>query len=425
MRILTDPKLDFDDVLLLPKRSTLTSRADVDITRSFTFKWTQKGWHGVPIFAANMDGVGTIEMAKSLSEFKVNTALHKHYSVDELVTAFTEPNPYLWYTLGISPVDLDKFNIVVKTLRDTTGQSHITKVCIDVANGYTENFVNFVAKFRDEHPDIAIMAGNVVTGDMTEELILRGADIVKVGIGPGSTCITRKVTGIGYPQLSSVIECADAAHGLGGLICSDGGCKVPGDVVKALAAGGDFVMLGGMLAGHKEGLPKQYRKRWKVVKDTIRENSFASAAGYLIKVKLDDGTFGVVDGSDADELKYAFATNTFENEWLVNKYKELWVEEEIAHDQKEVVFYGMSSYTAQDKHNGGRASHRASEGKEVKLPYRGPVADTIKEILGGVRSACTYVGARKLKELSKRTTFIMVNRQRNTVFDQYDATNGS
>jgi len=219
------------------------------------------------------------------------------------------------------------------------------RVCIDVANGYTQAFVDFVKKFRDKYPSVTLIAGNVVTPEMTEELILSGVDIVKVGIGPGSVCTTRKMTGIGYPQLSAVIECADAAHGLQGHIIADGGCTVPGDVVKAFAAGADFVMLGGMLAGHKEG------------------------------------------GASV------FGTNRF---------------------------YGMSSDTAMDLHNGGVANYRASEGKTVEIPYRGEVSRTLQEILGGLRSACTYVGASELKHLSKRTTFVRVTQQLNNSLSAYE-----
>ena len=222
----------------------------------------------------------------------------------------------------------------------------IEYLCIDVANGYTEIFVDFVSKIREEFPHLAIMAGNVVTGDMTEELILAGADIVKVGIGPGSVCTTRKMTGVGYPQLSAIIECADAAHGLGGLICSDGGCTRPGDIAKAFGGGADFVMLGGMLAGHNESGGEVIEKDGKIYRS----------------------------------------------------------------------FYGMSSKSAMDKYSGGVAKYRAAEGKTVYLEDRGPVADTVQEILGGVRSACTYVGARRLKELTKRTTFVRVTQQLNEVF---------
>jgi GMP reductase len=217
---------------------------------------------------------------------------------------------------------------------------------LDVANGYSQRFIDFVKDVRDKWPDKILIAGNVVTSEMTEALLLAGADIIKIGIGPGSVCTTRKVAGVGFPQLSAVMECADAAHGLGGFIMADGGCQSPGDVSKAFGAGADFVMLGGLLAGHDEC----------------------------------EGDVVDVDGE---------------------AYKR---------------FYGMSSNTAMEKHSGGVATYRASEGKTVQVKYRGPVEDTIKQILGGVRSACTYTGARTLKQLPKCTTFVRVNRQLNTIF---------
>lgn len=344
MRIEEDVKLDFKDVLIRPKRSTLASRKDVDISREYTFKWSGQDYHGVPIIAANMDGIGTFEMARSFAKYEsgMSVALHKHYSLDHLVDFFSEKSGNdVWYSIGMVKGDQDKLENFLKRKPDT-----IDKVCIDVANGYSQHFVDFVKRIRDTIPDLTIMAGNVVTGEMVEELILCGVDVVKVGIGPGSVCTTRKMTGVGYPQLSAIIECADAAHGLGGLICADGGCTSPGDIAKAFGAGADFVMLGGMLAGH------------------------------------DQSEQGIVE---IDGKSY-------------------------------VAFYGMSSDTAMTKHKGGVAEYRASEGKTVKIPYRGDVGGTLQDILGGLRSACTYVGARRLKELSKRTTFVRVTQQINTVF---------
>ncbi len=343
MHIDRDIKLDFKDVLIRPKRSALPSRAEVDITREFTFKHSANRYRGVPIIAANMDTVGTFEMARALAPFGLSVALHKHYGVDDLVRFFKalKCKSNAFYSLGITRPDLDKFERVMRR----TGES-VQYVCIDVANGYTEGFVKFVEKFRRDYPKVIIMAGNVVTGEMTEELILSGADVVKVGIGPGSVCTTRSMTGVGYPQLSAVIECADAAHGLGGRICADGGCTAPGDIAKAFGGGADFVMLGGMLAGHDE------------------------CSGELVEES----------------------------------------------GRKSKRFYGMSSRTAMEKYAGEVASYRASEGKEVLVEYRGPVADTVQNILGGLRSACTYVGARTLKELTKRTTFVRVGMQMNEVF---------
>lgn len=343
MHIEQEIKLDFKDVLIRPKRSTLGSRSQVDISREFVFRNSGARYTGIPIVAANMDTTGTFEMAKALDTARLSVALHKHYNVEEYADFFThlERKSAAFYSMGITKADHEKF---VKVMEQCA--THIEFVCIDVANGYTETFAQFVRKIRAEYPRLTIMAGNVVTGEMTEELILSGADIVKVGIGPGSVCTTRKMTGVGYPQLSATIECADAAHGLGGHICTDGGITVPGDLAKAFGGGADFIMMGGMFAGHEE------------------------SAGETV---LRDGV----------------------------QYKR---------------FYGMSSKAAMDKYAGGVATYRASEGKDVLVPYKGRVEDTLQDILGGVRSACTYVGARRLKELSKRTTFIRVTQQLNEVF---------
>jgi len=339
MRIVEDVKLDYKDVLITPKRSALSSRSQVKLERLFTFR-SYNSWFGVPIIAANMDGVGTLEMDAEFNKHHCMVALTKHYSDTKLIEHFAKKLDSTIYSMGISDEDLQKFDNVYSVVGN-----RLMRVCIDVANGYTQTFVDFIKKFRDRYPSVVLMAGNVVTPEMTEELILAGVDIVKVGIGPGSVCTTRKMTGIGYPQLSAVIECADAAHGLKGHIIADGGCSVPGDVVKAFAAGADFVMLGGMLAGHKEG--------------------GASPFG-------------------------------------------------------ENKFYGMSSDTAMDLHNGGVANYRASEGKTVEIPYRGEVSRTMQDILGGLRSACTYVGASELKELSKRATFVRVTQQLNNSLSTYE-----
>jgi GMP reductase len=349
MRIEEDVKLDFKDVLIRPKRSTLSSRKEVDVSREFTFKWSRQKFSGVPVIAANMDGVGTFDMAKAFigDGNGLTVALHKHYKLEDLVKFFGKHGgSSVWYSIGIAKDDQEKLKAFLKSKPQKEGRG-IEKICIDVANGYSQQFIDFIKRMRDIVPqDITLMAGNVVTGEMVEELILSGIDVVKVGIGPGSVCTTRKMTGVGYPQLSAIIECADAAHGLGGLICGDGGCTVPGDIAKAFGGGADFVMLGGMFAGHTQAEQKIVQER----------------------------------------------------------------------GEKMVVFYGMSSDTAMKKHKGGVAEYRASEGKTVKIPYRGDVHTSLQDILGGLRSTCTYVGARRLKELSKRTTFIRVGQQINNIF---------
>ena len=344
MRIEEDLKLGFKDVLIRPKRSTLKSRSEVELERTFTFKHSGLQWSGVPIIAANMDTVGTFTMAEALASFNVLTAVHKHYSV-EAWQAFVQRAPasvlrHVMVSSGTSESDFGKLDAILAL------SPQLNFICIDVANGYSEHFVQFLQRVRESFPGKTICAGNVVTGEMVEELILSGADIVKVGIGPGSVCTTRVKTGVGYPQLSAVIECADAAHGLGGQIVSDGGCSVPGDIAKAFGGGADFVMLGGMLAAHDE-----------------------------------------CEGTIVEEQGEQF-----------------------------MLFYGMSSESAMKRHVGGVAQYRAAEGKTVRLLLRGPVEETVKDILGGLRSACTYVGAERLKELTKRTTFIRVAEQENRVF---------
>ena len=323
MRIVDDVKLDFSDVLIRPKRSTLESRKNAKLERTFSFKHSKQSWTGVPIIAANMDHTGTWPMNKALVEFGMLTAICKFFHYIPLKNAIK--------TIGLD-YNLDEIEYDLKW------------ICLDVANGYTERFMDFVKTMRQHEAtkNSIIIAGNVCTPEATEEIILAGADIVKIGIGPGSVCTTRKITGVGFPQLSATIECADAAHGLGGHIITDGGCQVPGDIAKSFGAGADFVMLGGMFAGHDE-----------------------------CEGEIENG---------------------------------------------KMSFYGMSSEDAQLKHYGKKASHRASEGKKVYIDHKGSVGTTVEEILGGLRSACTYAGAKTLKDLPKCTTFVKVNRQLNEVF---------
>ena len=377
MRIENETKLDYKDVLIRPKRSTLGSRKEVQLDRGYTWRnWTpdfpdnieDEHWRGVPIMAANMDGVGTFEMADKLAEQSMFTCLVKTYSVKELVNFFDTDDylrtNYVAMSIGITDKDEMKFRSVYEQ-----ADGNLKYVCIDVANGYSNRFRDFVARFRQQYPHIVIIAGNVVTGEMTEELILAGADIVKVGIGPGSVCTTRIQTGVGYPQLSAVIECADAAHGLGGHIIADGGCTCPGDVTKAFAAGADFVMLGGMLAGHDEGGGEVITKFY-----------------------------------ETDELEYEVGAHLSDRKRKVQ--------------QKQFVqFYGMSSESANKKHFGGLKDYRSSEGRTVLVPYRGAVENTVQDILGGVRSTCTYAGAVKLKHLSKCTTFVRCTQTHNPVYE--------
>lgn len=336
-----DTKLDYADVLLVPRESDLSSRSHVDLTVDHFEQPV------VPIIAANMDGVGTFEMAKALGKHKMLTALIKHYSLDDLVDFYSneEDSKYAIYSMGATEADWKKF-VDFDERCVNSDLAHPIAVCIDVANGYTSHLERFVEEMREYYPDYILMVGNVVTPERTEDLIERGADIVKIGIGPGSVCTTRKVTGVGYPQFSAVVECAAAADAAGGAICADGGITCSGDIAKAFGGGAKYVMCGGLFAGHAEGV----------------EEGIAPLPG------------------------------------------------------KHVPFYGMASKEAQDKHNGGVAEYRASEGKYVQVPFRGTVDNTVMDILGGIRSACTYIGAGGIDEMHRRAKFVKVYRQLNNIF---------
>ena len=347
MRIDNTPKLNFDDVLLKPKRSTLTSRKDVDMTRKFEFRNSKKVMNFTPIFASNMDGVGTFSMAKVLQDYKMMTVITK------------TTTPEQWKEAVGSGLRLQSVSVCTGTnkvfddnARDYKNMQEVLKmfpdikmITIDVANAYHQNMVGFVEKVRKEYPEKVIVAGNVVTPEMVEELIINGADVVKIGIGPGSVCTTRTMTGVGVPQFSAIVECADAANGVGGHIMADGGCVHPGDISKALGGGAHMVMVGGMLAGHDES-----------------------------EQEVKDG---------------------------------------------KIEFYGMSSDRAREIHGKRKDGYRGNEGRLISLPYRGPVANTIEDILGGVRSACTYIGARRLKDMAKCASFVTTNNVINKVYEQF------
>jgi GMP reductase len=341
MKILDDVKLDFTDVLMLPKRSQYSSRSEVSLERTFRFKYSTHTWTGIPIMVSNMDTTGTIEMALELQKHKVLTCLHKYYTVDDIRTQSLDIN-YFAVSTGISDKDLENLHKIVVLIKPKF-------ICIDVANGYMSKFIETCRQIREKYPSTILIAGNVCTSEGVLELVMNGkVDIVKVGIGSGSCCTTRKQTGIGMPQFSAIIECADTAHGLDAHIISDGGLQVVGDFSKAYGAGADFVMSGSMFAGHTE------------------------SGGEL--VEHDNG----------------------------KRYK---------------IFYGMSSSTAMNKYSGGVANYRSSEGKTVKIEYRGDVVNTILDIQGGIRSTMTYIGAKKIKDIPKCASFIRVNRQLNQIYN--------
>ena len=348
MRLDNEVKLDYKDVLLKPKRSTLSSRRDVEMTRSFTFRNSGETYECCPIIASNMDGVGTFSMAKVIQEYKMLTTITKTTTIEQWRKAVGEgiKLKYLSVCTGTGKLwddNAEDYTTMQKVLKSFPDVKFIT---VDVANGYHTNFSDFVGAVREEYPDKTIIAGNVVTAEMTEELIIQGADVVKVGIGPGSVCTTRTMAGVGVPQFSAVVECADAANGVGGHIVADGGCNMPGDIAKAFGGGAQFVMLGGMFAGHNES------------------------------------EIAVIDGKRE--------------------------------------FYGMSSDRAREIHGKRKDGYRGNEGRAVILPDRGAVKETIEDILGGVRSSCTYIGARRLKDIPKCASFVRCNQSLNTVFETYD-----
>lgn len=370
-KIINETKLDFDDVLIRPKRSTLNSRSEVDLLRTFKFAHSTRELTCVPIMVANMDTVGTIHMAFSLMEHRAITCLHKHYNVDTLINFYCDNGSnknLVFYSTGTSKKDMEKLENTFNAIK--IGGGEFPNVCLDVANGYTEQFVKAAAHIRKLFPEIVIMAGNVVTPEMVEELIIHGkVDVVKVGIGSGSVCTTRLKTGVGYPQLSAVMECADAAHGLGGHICSDGGCKVVGDVCKAFGGNSDFVMLGSMFAGCDE-----CEGEWKYeYRAGLPENNFWQSFN---------------PGYDTEKRKIS------------------------------LKYYGMSSKDAMDKHHDGVAKYRTAEGKSVSVPYKGLASEIVHDIYGGLRSACTYIGANKIKDFGKKTTFIQVNNTHNKIYEK-------
>ena len=349
MRLDNEIKLDYKDVLLKPKRSTLSSRRDVEMTRSFTFRNSGETYECCPIIASNMDGVGTFSIAKVIQEYKMMTTITKTTTIDQWRKAVGEgiKLKYISVCTGTGKLwddDAEDYSTMQKVLKSYPDVKFIT---IDVANGYHTNFSDFVGAVREEYPDKTIIAGNVVTAEMTEELIIQGADVVKVGIGTGSVCTTRTMAGVGVPQFSAVVECADAANGVGGHIVADGGCNMPGDIAKAFGGGAHFVMLGGMLAGHNESEVQS--------KDGKRE------------------------------------------------------------------FYGMSSDRAREVHGKRKDGYRGNEGRSIILPDRGPVKETIEDLLGGVRSSCTYIGARRLKDIPKCASFVRCVQPLNTVFEAYDS----
>ena len=383
--IVEEIQLDYCDVMIKPKRSTLNSRSEPDIYRQYRFKYPnsflyeQNTIYGNGLMVANMATTGTFAMAEVMAKNLMFTCLHKHYSFEEL-KEFLEKHKdvivderydgkdlmfldYVFVSTGIKDGDYEKICKILDL-------GYCKNLCIDIANGYIPKLLDFVKKIRKQYPRLVIMVGNVVTGDMVQDLILNGADIVKIGIGPGANCTTRKETGCGRPQLSAVIECAEAAHAVDGMICADGGITCVGDINKAYGAGADFVMVGSLVAGSDE------------------------ADGDVIEKCYRTNEYEWEDANACNDLNYVLPDPI----------------RPIYENKKFKLAYGMSSKFAQDKHWNGMAKYRTSEGIVTLKPYTGPVQDTIDEYLGGLRSCMTYISARRLKDIPKCCTFYRANR---------------
>jgi GMP reductase len=358
-----DKYLDFKDVLILPKKSNLNSRKEVILEKTIIFQ-NGVSWTGIPIVAANMTSVGTLEIYKVLSTYKIITALHKFHKLQDLLDYNKENSD--------SKLNLDYFMISTGISDDDyVNLKHILEnfdckfICVDIANGYISKFIEFCKVIRNEYPTKIILAGNVCTTEGIELLNSAEIDIHKVGIGGGSACTTRIQTGIGMPQLSCVLECVQECKEINRInfeiyyeydqhkhnksfILSDGGITCPGDLAKAFGAGADFVMIGGAFSGHDEN-PGQI----------------------------------IIDEKTGTKHKF---------------------------------FYGMSSSYAM-KNNyaaNNNTNYRSSEGRELKVPYKGALKNTIENYLGGLRSACTYTNSANLDELAHNTKFIIVNNQYNS-----------
>ena len=377
MQIINETQLDFSDVLIKPRRSSIDSRSKVDITREYKFKWCPNIIIGTGIMQSNMGTIGNFEVSRKMLEQGLFACLHKHHKVEDLIEFYRElvpPVEEVRYTaydswrrcllgIGLRDNGIEKLRTINKELGIQVG------VKFDVPNGYIPQVKEKVIELRKEFPEMFIMVGNVVTGDITEDLILSGADCVAVGIGNGAQCLTRRQTGCGRPQFSALVECADAAHQVGGMVCSDGGITCPGDLGKAFGAGADMIMIGSLFAGTDE------------------------AEGDVISKFIFTGEYD----------RFLYDTGySFEPHLEEKKFKQ---------------FYGMSSTLAQEKFGNGKPSYRASEGRVTLVPYIGSIDNVIEELLGGLRSTMTYVGAWKLKNIPKQSVFYKVNHQLNQIYE--------
>lgn len=369
-KIINELKLDFNDVLIVPQRSTLTSRSEINLERTFHFYHSPRIWEGVPIMCANMSFC-SFEMAKALAKYNMIACLHKYHSIQELYDYFNQYPDNLDYTfvsIGYKKSDLNH----LLDLKNKLGKQ--PNICIDVPNGHMDVFVKYCKKVRDNFPESIIIAGNVTNTSSTQELLIYGGvDLVKIGIGGGSACTTRFLTGCGFPQLSACIENSYVAHGLQngnkklGLIVSDGGHKTVGDVCKALCSGADFVMLGGYFAGSEN-----------------------------------------CDG----EWQYEYQTS-------LGFWQPIDPENNNPKRKTKFTYYGMSTHHAQDLYEDHIKNYRASEGTKITTNYKGSLDKVIQELLGGIRSCCCYIGSDCIKNMSKCGQFCRVSQihsNKNPVF---------
>lgn len=370
MQIIDSVQLDFSDVLIKPRRSSIDSRSKVDITREYKFKWCPYVIKGTGIMQANMGTIGNFNVSRKMLNNGLFACLHKYHNINDLIDFYKElidKGDDTWrrclLAIGLRDDGIDK----LRTLNEKLGVQ--VGVKFDVPNGYIPQVKEKVIELRKEFPEMFIMVGNVVTSDITEDLILSGADCVAVGIGPGGQCLTREQTGCGRPQLSAIIECADAAHQVGGMVCGDGGITCPGDLGKAFGAGADFIMIGSMFAGTLE------------------------ADGDIVSKWIFTGEYEPADDGSG-----------FEPHLELKEFKK---------------FYGMSSTLAQETFGNGKPKYRASEGRVTLVPYAGDIDGVIEELLGGLRSTMTYIGAWKLKNIPKQCTFYKVHNQLNRTYEKY------
>lgn len=375
-QILSETYLDYSDILIKPKMgNNLSSRKDVNLIREYKFKFGQIR-KGLGIFNANMATVGNFETAKKLLKVGMFATIHKFYTAEEIIAFMrqcqNEKIDYsnLFISIGIKNGirELDK----LKEIED--GAMWLKpNICIDAPNFYIDKAFEVLEHCRELFPESVIMCGNIASSDICHKL-LDYADILKAGIGSGAVCLTRKMTGCGVPMVSLILECADIAHAVGGMICADGGITEVGDICKAFALNADFVMSGGMFAGTDEA-------EGEVIEKCYKTNEYA--------IDMIDGSKPIPDQPLYD----------------IKKYK---------------LYYGMSSTLANNKFAGGMSNYKASEGREAFIPYTGSLDKILQDIKGGIASACTYIGAANVKDMSKCATLIKVNHTINKVFEKYE-----